>query len=275
VPLSIKQLQWGFSTLGCPELSIDQCIDLAARFEVPFIELRGFENRLDTPAYLSEQYPDLGLLRSRLREQGIRITSLDASFKLTESAGADREELREYAECATRLDVPFVRTFGGASMAAPLSSEQLQTATNHFEWWLKEKKSNGWTCDLMLETHDGFCDSNRCLQLQGVLPGPLPLLWDTHHTWKLGGERLPETWDRIGHLIKQVHIKDSHSVPSARHPYSYVMPGEGEFDLPSTINLLESKDFDGVICLEWERKWHPYLPPLADALACARNLEWW
>ena len=31
--------------------------------------------------------------------------------------------------------------------------------------------------------------------------------------------------------------------------------------------------FDGVLCLEWEKLWHPYLPPLAQALP-RRNREW-
>jgi sugar phosphate isomerase/epimerase len=268
-------MQWGFSTLGCPELNIEQCIDLAARFEVPFIELRGFENRLDTPAYLVERFPDMADLKSKLTQAGVRIVSVDASFKLTEGGEEDREELRDYAVCATQLKVPFVRTFGGGSMAAPLTDEELHTASAHYTWWLREKERNGWTCDLMLETHDGFCDSERCLQLQRALPEPMALLWDTHHTWKIGGEDLDATWNRIGSWVKQVHIKDSHSIPSARHPYSYVLPGEGEFDLSSTIQLLESKNFDGVVCLEWERKWHPYLPPLGEALTRARDLQWW
>lgn len=275
VRLSLKQLAWGFSTLGCPELSIREVIDLAARYQVPNIELRGMEDRLDTPAYLAEQFPDLAGLRSLLKQKAVRIVSLDSSFKLTTGTEPDRQELRDYCECAAQLNVPFVRIFGGGTMDTPLTDAAFQTAAEHYAWWLEEKARSEWTCNLILETHDGFCTSQRCLDLQEVLPVPLALLWDTHHTWKLGGEDLRMSWEKMGHLIRHVHVKDSVGVPSARHPYSYVQLGQGEFDLTTTLSLLETGGFDGVVCIEWERKWHPYMPPLADALARARELRWW
>jgi sugar phosphate isomerase/epimerase len=70
-------------------------------------------------------------------------------------------------------------------------------------------------------------------------------------------------------------VKDSISEPSARHPFTYVMLGNGEFDLADTLDLLRENAFAGVVSIEWERKWHPYLPPLEEALKRARSLGWW
>ena len=38
---------------------------------------------------------------------------------------------------------------------------------------------------------------------------------------------------------------------------------------------LRVDDYSRVVSLEWERLWHPYLPPLAEALSVAAKREWW
>jgi len=75
-------------------------------------------------------------------------------------------------------------------------------------------------------------------------------------------------------MIKHVHIKDSVSVPSARHPYSYVLNGEGEFPAEDVFKILSENNYDGVVSLEWERKWHPYLPEIDAALDSLKTAGW-
>ena len=38
-----------------------------------------------------------------------------------------------------------------------------------------------------------------------------------------------------------------------------------------TMSAAQRAAFAGVVSLEWERLWHPYLPPLEDALEAART----
>ena len=75
-------------------------------------------------------------------------------------------------------------------------------------------------------------------------------------------------------MIQHIHIKDSVSVPSARHPYSYCLPGKGEFPVVDTYNVLRDNNYTGVVSLEWERKWHPYLPDLDNALTVLADSGW-
>jgi sugar phosphate isomerase/epimerase len=72
-----------------------------------------------------------------------------------------------------------------------------------------------------------------------------------------------------------VHVKDSISVPSARHPFTYVLPGDGEFPMAPLLAALRADSFAGPLSLEWEKMWHPYLAPLDDALAIAAARGWW
>ena len=92
------------------------------------------------------------------------------------------------------------------------------------------------------------------------------LIWDSHHTWRIGNEPIDFTWDQIGTFVRHVHMKDSIDRPSARHAHTYVLPGEGQMPLEEVISLLTQRRFEGFVSLEWERKWHPYLPPIQEAL---------
>ena len=45
----MRNFKWGFSTLGCPELSLAEAIKLADDFDFPHLELRTLEGSLDLP----------------------------------------------------------------------------------------------------------------------------------------------------------------------------------------------------------------------------------
>ncbi len=106
-----------------------------------------------------------------------------------------------------------------------------------------------------------------CLALNVAADNDISILWDAHHTWRKGGEDPLETWAAIQPLVKHVHFKDSIGKPSARHPFTYTDLGQGEFALGPLLDQLRADGFRGPVSLEWERKWHPYLAPLEDALA--------
>lgn len=266
--------RWGFSSLGCPDLTLAEIRALCERFDIHEIELRAIGGRLDLPAYLEESFSDPAEVRDLLRQADLRVVSLDSSFKLIGTGADAREELLAFAPWAEGMDAPFIRIFGGGSMEETVTEEQWDAACGHFQWWSDQKARHGWAVDLILETHDGFSSSARCLELHSRIPGSLPVIWDTHHTWKLGGEEAASTWRDMGHLVRHVHIKDSVSIPSARHPYRYVLPGQGEFPALETLDVLSRDGYRGVLCLEWEKQWHPYLPPLEDALAALVHAGW-
>ena len=72
-----------------------------------------------------------------------------------------------------------------------------------------------------------------------------------------------------------MHVKDSIPVPSARHPFTYTLPGDGGFPIAPLLGALRADGFSGAVSLEWERMWHPYLPSLDEALVVAAQRGWW
>ena len=271
-------LKWGISTLGCHELDLPTTCKLAEQHEIHHLEIRSLADSLNLPEYLDATYPD-GAQEPReiLEQHGQSIIALNAGFSLAQAKESDEEarnELLGFARWAELLDVPFIRVFGGGKMSEPLTEGDMATAVANLRWWKEQRAAHNWKTDIALETHGGFSSGKRCVQLQEAYGGPLAVIWDTHHTWKLGGESAAQTWELIAPMIQHIHIKDSTPIPSARHPYSYVLPGEGDFPVDEVFDLLAANDYSGVVSLEWERKWHPYMTDLGTALETLKTAGW-
>jgi sugar phosphate isomerase/epimerase len=268
------KFQWGISTLGCHELDLVKTCELAERHDIHTLEIRALCDRQDLPAYLDETYQNATEVQSILDQHHQNVVALNSGFKLIGAQAADREELLEFTRWAEALNIPYIRVFGGSDMADPLTAQGLDSASSSLQWWNDHRTRNKWNVRLALETHSGFSSSERCLKLSEHANEPIDIIWDTHHTWKYGNETPAQTWDHLSHLIRHVHIKDSVPIPSARHAYSYVLPGAGDFHAKDVLALLTKNNYAGIVSLEWERKWHPYMPSLDEALDALVSSQW-
>lgn len=270
-----KSIKWTFSSLGCPAYTLPETVALAKANGLTRLELRALEDRVDLPALFRERYKTPEALRDYLANEGVEVVSLDTSLKLVGNTPSDREAFLEFLPWAQALGTPYLRVFDGGAMVESLDSADLEAAVATINWWREERKKSGWKSEIMVETHDCLTKSSAIQQLQAALEEPVEILWDTHHTWKKGGEDPAETWEIIRANVPHIHVKDSISQPSERHPITYVQLGDGEFDLEGTLGILSSSGYDGVVSIEWERKWHPYLSPMEETLKRARELGWW
>jgi sugar phosphate isomerase/epimerase len=266
-------LRWCFSTLGCPELSLPEACALAQEFHLTGLELRALNGTVDLPQLFERSKWDRATMDT-IRQGGILPAVAGSSFKLTSNSEQEQNTFLSYCAWAESLRIPFVRVFGGGTWGTALSSADYQQAIRNLEWWRVQRRGREWSLEMLIETHDAFSASGPCLELQRLYGLPLTWIWDSHHTWRLGGELPVDTWAALGPWIRHVHVKDSLDKPSARHPYTYVLPGEGQMPLGEVIALLRAERFAGFVSLEWERLWHPYLPPLRNALSAMQTLPW-
>ena len=125
----------------------------------------------------------------------------------------------------------------------------------------------------MVETHDTLLTSAAIGRFLRAVPGAA-ILWDSHHTWRRGGEDPGATWRAIGRHVVHIHVKDSVEGPDPAHPARYVLPGTGGFPMAALRAALAGR-YSGHLCLEWEKQWHPGLPPLDEALCSAAAGSWW
>jgi sugar phosphate isomerase/epimerase len=260
-----------FSTIGCPELSLEEVLALAASHGITAIELRALGGTAELPRYLASRFGSPAALAERLRGERVQVVAFDTSLRLAGGTGPEREAFLEYLPWAEALGVPRLRVFdGGKPDDAASTAQMLETII----WWRALRRERGWQADIVIETHDSLLTAAAINALVAAEPGA-QILWDSHHTWKKGGEDPVATWRAIRGCVAHVHIKDSIGVPSARHPFTYVLPGDGEFPIGPLLEALRADRFRGPVSLEWEKMWHPYLPSLAVALETAATRRWW
>lgn len=262
-----------FTTLGCPELDLDGAIALAARHGMHTLELRTLNESTDLPACFHTHYGTPVGFAAHLRDKNFKICVLDTSFKLIGHNDVDRAQLIQFVQWAEAADIPWLRVFDGGRTA---DAGEIAEAAATLKWWREMRYKNAWAVDFIVETIDSIVTSKALKALFAQCP-EVKILWDTHHTWKKGGEAPAVTWKTLRKNVIHLHVKDSVSVPSPNgtHPYTYVMPGEGEFPMAELMNALRTDKFNGVLSLEWERMWHPYLPELDKALYHAKQKLWW
>jgi sugar phosphate isomerase/epimerase len=253
--------------LGCPELSLPEICELLAEFGLRDLELRAVEGRLDLPQWATDNGWTPERAAALLAKHSIRFRVAGSSFKLVGHTEPSRAEWLEFSQWADSWGARYVRVFGGGAWGQALTDADYEQAVEAVRWWQQQKARRDWRVELLLETHDAFCGSGPCRNLLARLREPIGIIWDSHHTWRLAGESPRHSWSQLSPWIRHVHIKDSVAhPPSRRHPYSYVLPGDGEIPLGEILAVLRQGHFHGTVSLEWERLWHPYLPPLREAL---------
>lgn len=266
-------LHWGFSTLGCPDLGLDAVLKLAKRRGFEAVELRFLDGSDDLNASL-ERYLGVPGNLDKARGSGVRVSALLTSYSLLDSVPPHFESLTATARLADQLGAKYLRVFDGKEFGENVATTDKILARSNYAAWRKWKAANGIRAELALETHGATASTQKTLELFNTLGTSLPIIWDTHHTRYLAGEEVEETWRLLGRDIVEVHVKDSTDRPSDRHPYTYVLPGKGRVPIPGILDLLTTDGFDGYVILEWERKWHPSLPPLEDAIAAMDAADW-
>ena len=115
------EFNWGLSTLGCPELTLEALCALATSRDIHALEIRSLAGRMDLPAYFDEAFQSPGAVQAVLDRFNQKIISLNSSFTLISATEKDRNELLEFARWAETLSVPYIRIFGGGKITEPLS----------------------------------------------------------------------------------------------------------------------------------------------------------
>ncbi|MGH8019774.1 MAG: sugar phosphate isomerase/epimerase family protein [Opitutaceae bacterium] len=265
------RLPWSFSSLGCPELDLDGIFALAREAGIAVVELRAIGGTIDLPAYFAKTFGSPAAFAAHVGKSGVGIASLDTSFRIIDGDAAARAQLLDFLPWAEALGGVPLRVFDGGTT---LDEHARAAIRETVQWWDHTRAAAGWRSSWIIETHDCLFTAAAIEAVMREAPESVRLLWDSHHTWKRGGEEPVETWKTIRPWVRHVHVKDSVSRPSARHPFSYVFLGEGEFPLRALIDALRDDAFDGILSLEWERMWHRELPPLEQALDRARRDGW-
>src|SRR6266508_967800 len=255
-----------FSTLACPNWSIETVIAKASEFGYDGIEWRGGAQGHVQPTMPTAQK---AVLQKMLMDTGLIAIAVTAytSFvsELAEERQANIDELRRYADLAAELDAPYVRTFLGElpertkldSSIYENISDCLNTASDYAD-------SVG--VKIAVEPHDDFVRSSTIVPILTQVQHPaLRVIWDIGNAFA-AGEDLKEGFELLKHRIAYVQVKDG-----KKHGTQWQLCslGQGQVPLAQAFALLLAHGYEGALSVEWEYAWHPELDPPEMALPAA------
>ncbi|MHB1008181.1 MAG: sugar phosphate isomerase/epimerase family protein [Propionibacteriaceae bacterium] len=260
----------GFSTLGCPDYTVDEVIDIAVKNSFKGVEIRFLRGHVDLTQLEELSAGQIGDTRRRFDQAGIDVVCIDTSIRFTSLSADGQRAQMELAEqncrIAAGLGARFIRVFGGTLPTGLLSKEDrrrhLAGVARGLNAVAELTANHGVTT--LLETHDDFCTSAAIEELwaEGVSE-KLGILWDSLHTFRFG-ESPRETWDLLGDRIRHVHVKDARV--ASPEEFDFALPGEGIAPLPEIISTLVHNGYGGYVDFEWEKAWHPEIEPPEVAL---------
>ena len=249
-----------FSTLGCCDRSLDEIFALCARYGFSSLEIRGIGGVLD-----NRLIPEFGENRieetlGRFKNAGVSPLVLGTSclFHDAEKFDGAVEEGKAAVMTAASLGACAIRVFGNNLGENPqISTERVIDGIGRI---LKTADENG--IDVLLEVHGDFNTIEALSPVAEAIKTEkhFGLIWDICHTHRPYGENWLEFYNAFRPYIKHVHIKDIKAD-------KLVLPGEGEIPIKSIVSQLLADGYGGAFSLEWEKKWHPELCEIEDAIA--------
>lgn len=270
---SQSSLNWCFSTLGCPDNDLDQALALADKYKIDLIEIRNLSGTIDFIPLLETYIKEFPAKVDLLREQG-RIASLDTSFPISAIAEQNRDEFLSVVNMADLFGAKHVRVFGGFPFSEELTQERLEQAAKTLAWFDKERAEKGFKCRMLLEVHDGFSSSDRCMELMNYAGKEIDILWDAHHSYRFANETFDYSWNLLSSQIKHIHVKDGLPIPGETEKVKHTLCGQGDIPVKNLIAMLKRVNFTGPVSLEWERFWDKDIPCLEDALDSVIHAGW-
>ncbi|GAA1109132.1 sugar phosphate isomerase/epimerase [Kribbella jejuensis] len=245
-------MRLGFATLGCPGAPLDDVLALAQGNNFTGLELRAAPDEFTNTGLSAAERREL---RSRIEDAGLEIFAVSSYVRL---CAVEDQPLEAHLELAADLGARGVRVLPGDddALSDGPSAGEIRA--------LDRVTSAPRDVPILLETHDSHSTARQVAAFLTLLDSDVPghqvrALWDSSHTWS-HGETLAESYALLQPWLELVQFKQADS----KQDYRPVAIDEGDFPIRELLTVLEGTDYP--LSLEWELKWHPHLPPLAQTL---------
>ena len=254
-----------FSTLACPDWSIQTIVEKAVEFGYAGIEWRGGLQGHVQPAMPNSVKT---ALKKMTQEAGLITLAVTAYTSFISPDAEERqsnvEELRHYCELAAELGARYVRAFIGE---LPPDTELDPGLHGVISDCLSMASEYADSLDVRIavEPHDDFARSSAVHPiLEGSHPN-LSVIWDIGNAFA-AGEDPAEGFELLKDRLAYVQVKDGIRNQSS---WQLCPLGQGQVPLNRAFQLLLSCGYQGALSVEWEYAWHLELDPPGTALPAA------
>jgi len=266
VGIWLSQTAITFSTLACPNWTVEEVIARASKFGYDGIEWRGGPHGHIQPSMPAEQIAALQTASADVGIFPVAVTSYTSFVSsLEKERQANIDELRRYADLAAELDAPYVRAFlGELPNGANLDSSIYENISDCLNISADYAESVG--VKIAIEPHDNFVHSSTIVPILNRVQHPaLRVIWDLGNTFA-AGEVPTQGFELLKDRIAYVQVKDGKRNDAG---WQLCPLGQGDVPLGQAFQLLLANDYQGAFSVEWEYAWHPELDPPEIALPAA------
>jgi sugar phosphate isomerase/epimerase len=242
-------MRLAFSTLACPEWTLDRIVRAASDYGYEGVELRVLDGELLTPSLPADRR---GHVRSTLQHAELALCCVDTSYEIA-NPDHDLSEALAYVELAADLGGPMIRLFAGA----PRREAAAKTARRTIDRLARlADVGRGLGVSIGVETHDSFATGAAMFAMLRDAPPDVGVIWDTLNSL-VAGEAPETTFPLVASRLVHVHVKDGGLPPD---PERNLLFGEGRVPLVSILRTLSANAYDGWLSVEWEKLWQPSIP---------------
>lgn len=247
-----------FSTLGCPQWSLEKIVQCAVENGYQGIEIRGLQGQLDLPKCPEFSMPErIAATRRIVEAHQLRIVDLGASAQMHHADSAKRkthlDEAKRFIDLAGQLNCPYIRVFPDD---LPENQEENATIDLIIKGLIElGNHAKGSGVNVLLESHGKVVRSDLLLRImKGAGHPQVGLVWDVFNMWSVTKESPKEVHKTLKKYIRHVHIKDA---TFADGKTRYVLLGQGEAPIEEAVKALSKGGYKGYYSFEWEKMWHP------------------
>lgn len=247
-----------FSTLGCPDWSLQKIMEFAAANGFSGIELRGVMRQMDltqVPAFSNAAAIEQTL--GAIKAHKLNFVNLGSSCTLHFPPGAERDkqldEGKRFIELAGMLECPYIRVFPNNFIKDQSREKTLELIANGLNTLGVFAKGSG--VQVLMETHGDLVKLEDLSALMNqVVESNVGLVWDPCNMWVATKVEPAAVYPALKKYIRHTHIKDARMV-NGQPQYAFL--GEGEMPILQAVDLLAKDQFKGYYSFEWEKLWHP------------------
>jgi len=251
-------LKLSFSTLGCPDWSLDKIIDFARDNQYSGIEVRGILRQMDLPLVPEFSNTDnITTTMKKMNDRGLKFVDLGSSCALHFPKGEERtknlNEGKRFIDLAAKLNCPYIRVFPNQ---IPKDRDRQETLNLIIDG-LKElgAYASNTNVTVLLESHGELIYKKDLLVvMEGAASPHVGLVWDVCNMWSVTKETPEEVYAALKPFIRHTHIKDL-KIENGKE--EYVLLGTGIVPIFQAIDLLYKNNYPGYYSFEWEKLWHP------------------
>lgn len=265
-------MKLAFSNIACSELNLDQLLSRSAEWGFAGVELKYLEGHFDlteAPAFKSD--PDE--IRGKFADAGQTLVALNTSLSFCDRdksvLEASKKKLSETIRLAGRIGAEHVVVCGdvlpsGMSKARAIS----QTAEILRDLAIDAAERS---VTIVVENIGDFASSRDMWTLNDAVRFPsVSVCWNQIYAQMLN-EPPSRSIPCLGHALGMIHLTGAR-LNDGGLIESYVELAKGALDTDRMIELLKGIAYDGWLCVEWPRLWHPSLAAAEKILPAAAGL---